>query len=111
MSEHENCHVGPLDKPVDQSAIASAQAAYLAVGGMGCERCATRVQNALLNLEGVIAAQVFLQEGMVAVAFDPACLGPEALVNAVAGAGNDGKHRYWAELMYVHPAREARELA
>ncbi len=47
MSEHENCHVEPLDKPLDETALAKATAAYLAVWGMGCPRCALRVRNGL----------------------------------------------------------------
>ncbi|MFQ5344022.1 MAG: heavy-metal-associated domain-containing protein [Anaerolineae bacterium] len=113
--ENDRCHVEPLDKPLDESKLATAMAAYLAVGGMGCPRCAQRVRNGLLGLEGVLLADVFLEQGLAAAAYDPQQLSPDDLVGAVAGAGNpsissghsDGRHHYWAELLAVMPATEA----
>jgi copper chaperone CopZ len=109
MEEHENCHVEPVNKPLDKEALASAEAAYLAVWGMGCPRCATRVRNGLLSLDGVLLADVFLDRGMAAAAYDPERVSPKDLVAAVAGAGNDGRHHYRAEIMTVMPASEALE--
>ena len=105
--EHDNCHVEPLEKPVDETALATAMAAYLAVRGMGCPRCALRVRNGLLSLEGVLLADVFLEQGLAAAAYDPQRVNPDDLVNAVAGAGNDGRHRYWAAVLTVMPATDA----
>ena len=82
-------------------------AAYLSVGGMGCPRCATRVRNGLLALPGVILAEVFLERGLAAAAYDPVQVSPEDLVRAVAGAGSDGRHRYWAEVERVLSAADA----
>ncbi len=109
MDEHENCHVDPLEKPLDREALATAKAAYLAVWGMGCPRCATRVRNGLLRLEGVLLAEVFLDRGVAAAAYDPNRVTPQDLLAAVAGAGNDGRHRYHAEVMAVVEASEALE--
>lgn len=49
MSNHhdQNCHVDPMVKPVNQAALENAEAVYLAVQGMGCPRCAMRVQKRL----------------------------------------------------------------
>jgi copper chaperone CopZ len=110
MSHHENCHVEPTVKPFDEAALAEAMVAYLAVSGMGCERCAMRVRNGLLNQEGVVLADVFLHEGVAAVTFDAARLHPDWLLEVVAGAGNDGRHRYWAEVIAVKSAAEALTL-
>ncbi len=104
--EHQECHVEPYEKPVDRDALQSAMVAYLAVGGMGCPRCAMRVRNALLRLDGVIVADVFLEHGMAAAAYDPNRVSPEDLVTAVGQAGNDGRHHYWAQVAAVMPASE-----
>lgn len=107
MIEHDNCYVEPLEKPLDEAALATAMAAYLAVRGMGCPRCALRVRNGLLGLEGVLLADVFLEQGLAAAAYDPQRVSLDDLVNAVAGAGNDGRHHYWAEVLTVIPATDA----
>lgn len=109
MEDHGNCHVEPLQKPLDEAALSTAKAAYLAVWGMGCPRCAMRVRNALLRLEGVLLADVFLERGVAAAAYDPERVAPQDLVRAVAGAGNDGRHHYHAKIMSVVPASEALE--
>lgn len=105
--QHDDCHVEPLEKPVDEAALETAMAAYLAVGGMGCPRCALRVRNGLLSLDGVLLADVFLEAGIATAAYDPTRVRPKDLVQAVANAGNDGRHHYWAEVMAVLPALEA----
>ena len=107
MSEHDNCHVDPVEKPLDREAIQSAVVAYLQVTGMGCPNCAMRVHNGLLGLEGVLAAEVALEHGLAAAAFDPERVNVEGLIQAVAGAGNDGRHHYVARLLKQVPASEA----
>ena len=104
MSEHENCHVEPMEKPVDPAALASAEIAYLAVRGMGCPRCAMRVRNGLLGLDGVLTAEILLADGLAVAAYDPARLAADDLVAAVGAAGNDGRHRYQAQLIQRMPA-------
>ncbi len=104
--EHQECHVEPVEKPVDHEALQEALVAYLGVGGMGCPRCAMRVRNALLQLDGVILAEVILEQSLALAAYDPERITPDDLMVAVAGAGNDGRHRYWAQLLTVVPAGE-----
>ncbi len=109
MSEKENCdcHVEPLEKPLDEQALESAQAAYLAVSGMGCPNCAARVRNGLLSVEGVLLVDVNLEMNIAAAAFDPQRVSPDDLTQAVAAAGNDGRHHYEAKVLKVVPATEA----
>ena len=103
MSENTRCHVTPLEKPIDEEALKGAEAVYLHVQGMGCPRCATRVRNGLLGLDGVLAASIFLKEGVAAAAFDPRLVEINDLIVAVAGAGNDGRHVYWAQAIGQAP--------
>lgn len=104
MSEHTNCHIEPLEKPIDPLALQSATAVFLTVQGMGCPRCAMRVRNGLLELEGVLAADVFLAEAMALAAYDPARVETGDLIAAVAAAGDDGRHHYQAQLVGQAPA-------
>ena len=110
MNEHENCHVEPLEKPLDQAALSTAMVAYLAVRGMGCPRCAMRVHNGLLSLDGVLLANVFLEEGITVVAYDPDQVAVGDLVMAVASAGNDGRHHYQARGISLVPAAQVLSL-
>ena len=110
MNDHENCHVEAIEKPVDREALASSQVAFLAVWGMGCPRCAMRVHNGLLGVDGVLLVEVMLERGMAGVAYDPEQVDPSDLPQAVAKAGNDGHHHYQAEVVKVVPAAEALAL-
>lgn len=101
-----DCHVEALQKPLDRDALAQAQAVYLAVSGMGCPRCATRVNNSLLRLDGVLVSEVVLEDCLAAVAYDPAVVTPSDLIEAVADAGNDDRHRYTARILAQMPASE-----
>ena len=104
MNEHTNCHVEPVEKPLDEAALANASTVYLAVQGMGCPRCAMRVRNGLLELDGVLAAEIFLPEGLAVAAYDPARVAASDLIAAVAAAGGDGRHHYQAQVIGRAPA-------
>ena len=106
----QECHVEPVEKPIVYEALAKAMVAYLGVGGMGCPRCAMRVRNALLRLDGVILAEVFLEHNLAVAAYDPERVTPDALVAAVASAGNDGRHHYWGQVVNILPASEALKM-
>jgi len=95
----ENCHVEPINKTASADQIRKADSALLAVSGMGCENCATRVHNSLLSLEGVYEADVYLNMAMAEVSFDSRKVSATMLVEAVSRAGNDGRHEYRAELV------------
>ena len=106
-NEHTNCHVEPVEKPLDEAALANASTVYLVVQGMGCPRCTMRVRNGLLGLDGVLAANVFLEEGMAVAAYDPARVETGDLIAAVATAGGDGRHHYQAQVIGRTPADSA----
>lgn len=96
----KNCYVEPIYKnsvSVDQ--IRKADKVMLAVWGMGCENCATRVCNSLLSLEAVYAAGVYLHMALAEVIYDSNKISTDALINAVSRAGNDGRHEYRAEVI------------
>ena len=95
----ENCYVESVNKIALDSVIRNADSALLSVSGMGCPNCATRVRNGLLLLEGVFHAEIYLNLQMAEVFFDGKKVSAEALVGAVARAGNDGRHQYRAEVV------------
>lgn len=102
--EHDNCYVAPLSKTVDPERIAERAQAHLTLAGLGCPNCATRVRNALLALDGVIAAEVGLEPQHAVVAFDPTRTRLEQLTEAVAWAGAASRHAYTAEMVRLeHP--------
>ena len=107
MQEQDNCHVDPLEKSLDKDALSKAMVAYLAVVGMGCPRCAMRVRNGLLGLDGVLLVEVQLERGIAAAAFDQNRINTDELLWAVAAAGNDGRHNYSAQLINQIPAEVA----
>ncbi|HEX9839599.1 MAG TPA: heavy-metal-associated domain-containing protein [Anaerolineales bacterium] len=96
----ENCYVEPIYKnAVSDEERRKADSALLAVRGMGCENCATRVRNSLLSLDGVYGVDVYLNMATAEVSYDSKKVSADALVNAVARAGNDGRHEYRAQLV------------
>lgn len=95
----ENCYVEPINKTASADQIRKADSALLVVWGMGCENCATRVSNSLLALDGVYAADIYLNMAMAEVSFDSQKVSVKMLVEAVSRAGNDGRHEYRAELV------------
>jgi copper chaperone CopZ len=109
MDHHQdqNCHVEPINKPLDRDALARSESAYLAVSGMGCPRCATRVNNSLLGLDGVIQSGVFLEHALAAVVYDPARVDVADLLQAVSDAGSDGHHHYEATFLAYGPTGDA----
>jgi copper chaperone len=94
-----HCHVGTIEKPVDDVALRGSAAALLRVDGMGCSGCATRVRNGLLSVPGVLAARVELEEGVVRVNFDSPRTPVQDLLDAVADAGDGSHHTYRATLV------------
>ena len=96
----ENCYVEPIYKNTPAAdRIQKADRATLAVRGMGCENCATRVRNGLLSLDGVYGADVYLNMALAEVSYDSKKISAVELVDAVSRAGNDGRHKYRAELI------------
>ncbi len=95
----ENCYVEPIYKTASADQIQQADNATLAVWGMGCQNCVTRVRNSLLSLDGVFGVDVYLNMALAEVSYDREKVSAADLVSAVSRAGNDGRHQYRAELL------------
>jgi len=98
-SQEMVCRVEPVHKAVDSQQLLDAPLVYLLVRGMGCPACAMRVRNALVAVEGVLAADVFLEQGIACVLYDPAQVSVEELPAAVAAADASGHHHYTAQIV------------
>lgn len=94
-----NCHVESVHKAATAEELANRATVSLAIFGMGCPNCAARVRNSLLSTTGIVGAAVDHVTASGTVIFNPDLVVPSAIVAAVARAGNDGRHRYWAELL------------
>ena len=78
---------GPSEKnhpPQGEEALLSVD---LPVDGIHCAGCVSRVEGALLGVQGVAEASVNLATGEARVSFDPGSAGLEELLAAVEGAG------------------------
>jgi copper chaperone CopZ len=96
----ENCYVEPIYKnAVSAEQLEQADRATLAIWGMGCQNCVTRVRNSLLAIDGVYGVDVYLNMALAEVMYDSKRLLPKQFVDAVAQAGNDGRHEYRAQLL------------
>lgn len=94
-----NCHVEPIQKistPEEHQGITTAR---LAVWGLGCLNCANRVRNNLIAVTGVVEADVDHTTGFAFVEYNPDLVSVPSLLQAVAQAGNDGRHKYFAMLI------------
>jgi len=95
----EQCHVEPIQKDASVDDLSEARIVGLTVRGMGCVNCATRVRNSLLALNGVVSADVDWERGLALVDYVPAKTSVDAVLLAVAAAGNDGHHNYYAQVI------------
>lgn len=59
----------------------------LAVTGMHCDHCVTKVRDALRDVNGVWAAEVQLEEGRAAVDFDDNAASADDMIEAIKGVG------------------------
>ena len=98
----ENCHVDSIVKIPSVAERQKTEMTLLAISGMGCPNCAARVRNSLISLNGVVDATVDHVAGVAKVAFNPELVEVEMLINATARAGNDGRHKYGAQLLRAH---------
>ena len=84
---------------IDSEAGAEKRVAYLAIGGMGCANCASRIQNALLRVQGISEVIIDHQDGLGQVTYDPQLVSDALLLQTVDEAGNDGHHHYAAQVI------------
>lgn len=73
---------------VQQPPVPAADRVELPISGMTCASCANRIERRLNKLAGVDASVNYATE-TATVAYDPAAVSPEALVDAVRSAGYD----------------------
>lgn len=76
----------------------SAEAVYLAISGMTCPRCAVFINNALLQLSGVIVSFMLFEQNLVALLYDPGQTSADDMVNIISGL-DDGQHRFQARVV------------
>ena len=96
----EDCYVEPIHKgAVSVDKLQRADCATLAIWGMGCQNCVTRVRNSLLSLVGVYGVNIYLNIALAEVIYDRTKVLPIELVSAVALASNDNNHVYHAQLI------------
>src|SRR3954470_17178664 len=77
----------------------------LPITGMTCASCANRIERKLNRLDGVTASVNYATE-KAAVAFDPAAVAPEQLIDPVKAAGYDAV----LPSAPADPAQEAAEV-
>jgi copper chaperone CopZ len=91
-----NCHVEPVLKVITSDERKNLTTVGLAVWGMGCPNCATRVRNGLLTLTGVVEADVDHTTGVAFVEYSQDLVSMPDMLQAVAQAGDDNRHKYVA---------------
>ncbi|MBI5030319.1 MAG: heavy-metal-associated domain-containing protein [Chloroflexi bacterium] len=95
----EECYVEPIAQPILADEPSDARIAKLIVAGMGCRNCATRVRNSLLQVKGVISADVDWKSGLTFVDYVPDQATVKRLIHAVEQAGDGQQHRYVARIL------------
>ena len=94
-----NYRMIPVGKPTSPGDCEEAMMVLLAVDGMGCQNCATRIRNSLIRLDGVLEVYVYLSIQLAEVVFDPRSADPIYFIHAVSSAGGDDQHDYQARII------------
>lgn len=89
-----NCHVIPVERIITPEEQENTEQINLIIRGMGCSNCAMRVRNGLFALKGVVQVEVSLLTAVANIKFNPEFVTLDNLFEAVANAGNDGRHSY-----------------
>ena len=95
----KECHVDPIHKSPSIEEQREQAESWLAVEGMGCPNCVLRVRNGLLQVYGVVTAEVDLDTGRARVVYNPRLVQPRHLPRAVADAGAAVRHEYRATII------------
>jgi copper chaperone CopZ len=103
--QHASGQIISIDNSAGAQQIAQAETVYLLVRGMGCPACALRVRNGLLQIDGVLAADVVLSRGLAKVSYDPRVVQRESLATRLPPLADDGKHHYTAHLIVFSDQR------
>lgn len=94
-----NCQAMPPVKPLNPEQLAAAATVIFLVHGMGCPACALCVRNELLQIEGVVAANVLLTHGLAKVWYDPRVLQPESLPARLPVVADAADYHYTVHLL------------
>ena len=100
-TRHAKYLVTPSQEPANPEELAQTETAFLLVRGIGCPACALRVRNGLLQIDGVVAADVVLSHGLAKVWYDPKAVQPESLAARLPALADDAGHHYTAHLLAV----------
>lgn len=101
LEQGTGCHVVPVVKTANRDQLARARVALLLVRGMGCPTCALRVRNGLLQMDGVVAADVALSSALAKVWYDPGVVQPDVFASGLPASTEDGRHHYSAQVLEV----------
>ena len=96
---NEECHVDAVHKSPSFEEQREQIVTMLAVEGMGCQNCVKRVRNGLLQVYGVVSADVDLAAARARVVYNPRLVQPKHLQHAVADAGAAVRHEYRATII------------
>ena len=110
MNEDKRCIIERLEKTVGRESLLTAMTAFFDVWNMDCPNCATWVHNSLLQLDGVLRVDVFFQQGVAVVTYDPKKIAINNLTQAVVKAGSEVCHYYGIELIGQSPTTQALRL-
>lgn len=94
-----SCNIETIHKTITYEEKRKSQTANLAISGLNCPNCATRVRNALLNIYGVTDAVIDHIGGTGKVTFNPDLVMSSSLVEIVSMAGQGRHHSYSAHIM------------
>ena len=91
--------VMPTVKSINPEQLVEMATVIFLVHGMGCPTCALCVHNELLQIEGVVAANVLLTHGLAKVWYDPSVLQPETLPARLPAVADDAGYHYTVRLL------------
>lgn len=86
-------------KPIGRPILLTAMTAFFDVTHMGCSKCTSWLQNGLLEHDGVLFVDVYLDKGIVMATYDPANVNPNELGQIIGTIGKQVCRYYHAELI------------
>lgn len=95
----DSCNIKPVQKTSSAEENQKTLQAYLAISGLNCPNCATRVRNALISTFGVTNAIIDHADGLGEVTYNPDMIQPASFVEVISKAGDGGKHSYSAMVL------------
>jgi copper chaperone CopZ len=96
-----------LDKSTALNAFSTAVATIFNVWNMDCPECAQCLRLGLSTLNGVLKVDIFYEQGIAVVIYDPDLTSAEDLLQAVRTIGEEECRFYGAEIIGHCPAMQA----